>query len=145
MKELTYPKNIKLEEFGIEVRPYLYLDEKKQIVEKMLELDNPLDRELCMWSIIFQICCGIDEGADYDLLCATGVKDKVYNIFYDDIQEIENAIVEAESMTRLVAAFLADMTGLMDKMAHKIPTGAKLEKLFDKVANVVGKQDGDIQ
>ena len=36
MKELTYPENIKLEEFGIEVRPYLYLDEKKQIVEKML-------------------------------------------------------------------------------------------------------------
>lgn len=145
MKVLTYPKKIVLEEYGIEVRPYLYLDEKRQIVEKMLELSDPIDRELCMWSIIFQVCCGIDEGTDYDLLCATGVKEKVADVLWNDINEINNAVADSESMIRIVSAFLADMTTLMDKTTKKIPTGAKLEKLMDKVAGMIGANNGDIQ
>lgn len=145
MKELTYPKNIKLEEFGIEVRPYLYLSEKKQIVEQMLKVDDPLDKELCMWSIIFNVCCGIDEGADYDLLCATGVKRKVEDILWDDINEINNAVGELESTTRYVAVFLDEMSKLADQTIKKIPTGSKLEKLVAQFTKVIGDKDGDIQ
>lgn len=145
MKELTYPENIKLEEFGIEVRPYLYLSEKKQIVEQMLKVGDPLDRELCMWSIIFNVCCGIDDGADYDLLCATGVRRKVENILWEDIDEINNAVRELESTTRYIAVFLDEMSRLADQTIKKIPTGSKLEKLVAQFTKVIGDKDGDIQ
>jgi hypothetical protein len=142
MKELKYPENIKLEQFDIEVRPYLYLTEKKQIVEQMLMIENPLERELCMWSIIFNVCCGIDEGTDYDLLCATGVKTAILEILWVDIEEIYDAVAESESTMRFVAAFLNDMSKLADETIKKIPTGSKLDKLVDKFTKFVGEQDG---
>lgn len=145
MKELTYPENIKLEQFDIEVRPYLYLSEKKQIVEQMLKIDDPLDRELCMWSIIFSICCGIDEGADYDLLCATGVKEAVKDILWDEINEINNAVAELESTTRYIATFLNEMSKLADQTIKKIPTGSKLDKLVAQFTKAIGDKNGDIQ
>lgn len=143
MKELKYPENIKLEQFDIEVRPYLYLTEKKQIVEQMLTIENPLERELCMWSIIFNVCCGIGEGADYDLLCATGVKTAVENILYQDIEEIRCGVAESESTMRFVATFLNDMSKLADDTIKKIPTGSKLDRIVDKFTKLIGEQDGD--
>lgn len=142
MKELEYPKNMKLENFDIEVRPYLYLSEKRQIVEQMLAITNPFDRELCMWSIIFSVCCGIDEGADYDLLCATGLKGAVGDILWRDINEINNIVGEYESTPRLVTAFLNDMSNLADKAVKKVPTGARLDKIVDKFTKVIGEQNG---
>lgn len=143
MKELKYPENKVIDDFGIEIRPYLYQSEKKQIVEKLLEISDPLDRELCLYSILFDICCGIPEGTDYDLLCALGLKRIVYDELFNDIIEIETALTELEDSKRLVAAFLADMTDLMNKMTKKIPTGAKLDKLVDKFAKVIGTQAGE--
>lgn len=138
MKELTYPENIKLEKFDIEVRPYIYQSEKKQIVEQMLNIDDPLDRELCLWSIIFKICCGIDEGADYDLLCANGIKQAIEDILWHDINEINQVVGELESTTRYISVFLNEMSKLADETIKKIPTGSKLDRLVEKFTKTVG-------
>lgn len=139
MKELKYPEVIELDEFDIDVRPYITYEEKQQIILKLLEFDTYLEREYALDGILTVNMCGIPSGTDYDLLKVNGVISEIRDILKDDIDDIYKTINDMETSTHIMKNFLGEITPLLEKAVKKMPTGKKMDKMMEQALNIVTK------
>lgn len=140
MKELTFPKNIKIEEFGIEVKPYLTVEEIATIADSVMSNTNYITKQKARDLGVLAICTDIEEvkEEDYDLYVATGLVDAVLSNV-SNIRTISDTVNDeynvGESLTMIATKFqnIENRVGMIeDKFSDFIDNATKTMESVNK-------------
>lgn len=139
MREIITPEPIVLEEFGIEVTPYLTLEEQQMIVKTMLTTVNHLEQQQLLVAGVIFTCTNLldsvkeeveqekegkkverkdDKSPTYEDLIYSGLWGEILNqcpYINDAIFEIEQTVIELQSASVAIVPVLENLAVLMNK------------------------------
>ena len=169
MKEITMPKEIYFEEYDLQVRPYLTLEEVVSIGELVVQADNPIEQEMTI-AMNTLICCTElttedfqapesedeedSESVDVDVL---DIGDIMISGMWDTIKsEIANIsmvydyVRYFESPQIAIAKFLNQtLPNMLDKYVDRLPKDGEWEEVIEKLPKSLNevlelaKEDGN--
>lgn len=131
MKKLDKIKDVYLEKYDIHVRPYLTMDEIREIVIRALDENDFVEREVFINSCIVARCSDIPEEEmeqlTYGDLVQSGLLEDVLSVV-KNANDIARFIEKNESVDNQVKIFLKELIKEIKKMDKKLPTGEELGK-----------------
>ena len=153
MKELTMPKEVYLEEFGVNVRPYLTSDDIVAIGQLMVEAENYTQQELTLIVNTLIQCTDITEeeiqDANLDLIIQSGlwkaVEQNIVNTY-----KVWEYVYHEEDVNISVAKFLnVTLPTLIDEYIDRLPQEGEWGEVMDKLPKSlndvlkIAKEDGN--
>lgn len=160
MKELTMPRDVYLEEYDLNVRPYLTMEEIMSIGNLAVQTDNVVEQEMTIAMNVLICCTNLniedfqqtDDSIDVldisDLMIAgvwESVKKEVVNItlVYDYVDYFQSTQIA-------IAKFLnTTLPNMVDKYVDRLPKDGEWEKVIEKLPNSLNevlelaKEDGN--
>ena len=160
MKELTMPRDIYLEEYDLNVRPYLTMEEIMSIGGLAVQTDNVVEQEMTIAMNVLICCTNLnvddfqqaDESVDVldigDLMISgvwESVKKEVTNIalVYDYIDYFQSPHIA-------IARFLnTTLPNMVDKYVDRLPKDGEWEGVIEQLPSSltevlnIAKQDGN--
>lgn len=143
MKELKYAEMIHNERFDIDIKPYLITAEIELIVDKILEQDNMIHRDIIKNMLVIKFCTNIEnvDEMDYDLVVSSGLLSEILDIV-ENYYDIDTYVLRSESVENSVKKFLENTSIVIDKATKSMPKTPKAwEKMFGQLAEAVKKND----
>lgn len=143
MKEMVMPDKIHSLEFDIDIVQYLTMAQIQVIINKMLEHENVIDRQIIKDMLTVQMCTNIEivDDLDYNLVCQSGLLEEVKKIVVN-YNDIDYFISKTETIEHIFSKFLGDIYKLSEKAVDKLPKNNKTwNKIIDKVDTIVNKND----
>lgn len=160
MKELTMPRDIYLEEYDLNVRPYLTMEEIMSIGNLAVQTDNVVEQEMTIAMNVLICCTNLniddfqqtDESVDVldisDLMIAgvwENVKKEVANItlVYDYVDYFQSPQIA-------IAKFLnTTLPNMVDKYVDRLPKDGEWEGVLEQLPSSlievlnIAKEDGN--
>lgn len=160
MKELTMPRDVYLEEYDLNVRPYLTMEEIMSIGNLAVQTDNVLEQEMTIAMNVLICCTNLnvedfqqtDERVDVldisDLMIAgvwESVKKEVANItlVYDYVDYFQSPQIA-------IAKFLnTTLPNMVDKYVDRLPKDGEWEGVLEQLPSSlievlnIAKEDGN--
>ena len=160
MKELTMPRDVYLEEYDLNVRPYLTMEEIMSIGNLAVQTDNVVEQEMTIAMNVLICCTNLnvedfqqtDESVDVldisDLMIAgvwEGVKKEVANItlVYDYVDYFQSPQIA-------IAKFLnTTLPNMVDKYVDRLPKDGEWEGVLEQLPSSlievlnIAKEDGN--
>lgn len=140
-EKFVLPENVHINEFDVDVRPYLTLEEVATIAEAMMKAEDWCQMEVVLNSNILRYCVVNAEeldGMDYEVLKHSGfikaVKSCVNN-YYDIYDYIE----AKTSNAAMLGEFLKEFVKVLDKAQKKLPKKAELTDIIGQAKDLMQK------
>lgn len=158
IKNLTIPQNVYLEEFDINVRPYLGVAEIEAIGEDMLKYPNELLQELRLIINVLNLCTDIpkeyliilnedetenEDFLGFDLIIQSGLWGAVETEMVSSIEKVWEYVWDLENKDKAIARFVAfelpkmsdKFFGILEGWAKKLPRGKQWNDLITNLPN----------
>lgn len=142
MKELKRPENIYLEEYDVNLRPYLTLQEQQTIVNLLMNSDDLIDRKIRLITGIVEFCTDIptdDDSIDINDIIISGLWGTIYGKMYEYIEEVNLAVERYDSMDFAFSKLANMAIEQLDKLADALPNENQLMEIAKKLL----EKDGD--
>lgn len=142
MKELKRPENIYLEEYDVNLRPYLALQEQQTIVNLLMNSDDLIDRKIRLITGIVEFCTDIptdDDSIDVNDIIISGLWGTIYGKMYEYIEEVNLAVERYDSMDFAFSKLANMAIEQLDKLADALPNENQLMEIAKKLL----EKDGD--
>lgn len=140
-EKFVLPKNVHIDKFDVDVRPYLTLEEVANIAEEMMKAEDWCQMEIALNSNILRYCVVSAEeldGMDYEVLKHSGfigeVTECIIN-FYD----IYDYIKAKTSNAAMLGEFLKEFVKVLDKAQKKLPKKAELTDIIGQAKDLMQK------
>lgn len=140
-EKFVLPANVHIDEFDVDVRPYLTLQEVATIAETMMKAEDWCEMEIALNHGILTNCVVNAEelnGIDYESLKHSGFIKAVrscVNNYYDIYDYIE----AKTSNTAMLGEFLKEFIKVLDKAQKKLPKKAELTDIINQAKDLMQK------
>lgn len=139
--KFVLPANVHIDEFDVDVRPYLTLEEVATIAEAMMKAEDWCQMEIAFnYGILTNCVVNAEElnGIDYEVLKHSGFINAVVARISNDY-DIYDYIKAKTSNTAMLGEFLKEFVKVLDKAQKKLPKKAELTDIINQAKDLMQK------
>lgn len=126
---------------GLMIRPYITYDETREIVKRLSEIDNQEERDFVLNCTLLNLCCGINQPLDYDILETNNIFDEIRFELGKYITRIQIGVDYCDSIEYNIRKSLDSFIGIADKLEKKFPNKKTTNELVEILKEKVDSGD----
>lgn len=141
IEKIVLPENIYVEEFDVEIKPYLTVDEVAIIGDKMLEAEDYCEMIVAKDCALIKACvtdCELLNGIEYNVIKHCGLIDVIYKNV-NNIDDIDEYVKIKTSANVLLGTFLKEAIALISKATDNLSDNKQIAELIEKAQELTKK------